>query len=196
MERIRLRYAKSEEVRFIGHLDVVRLWERALRRTDLPCAYSEGFNPRQKMSFGPPLPFGFTSECELLDIGFERWISAKTVMDRLNAALPSGIKILEAKNVLSAAPAISAALRFAEYKADCGNDLSDEISAILAKEHITVRRKDKDVDIRPMIKHLSWENGVLSITVQCDNFGSVKGDEIKGLFASSMLSGLKRTLLA
>ena len=112
MQRIRITYSKgkatngnylanAEMIKFIGHLDMVRLWERALRRTDLPVAYSAGFNPRQKLSFGPPLPLGIVSECEMIDIFFEKWITPENVKEELNKTLPPGIEIIEAKNIFS-----------------------------------------------------------------------------------------------
>ena len=106
MQRVRIKYKK--ELPYIGHLDVVRLWERAIRRTNLPAAYSEGFNPRQKLSFGPPLPLGFSSECEYLDIYLERWTNPLVVKERLNDILPPGIEITEAVNVFLAKASLTA----------------------------------------------------------------------------------------
>ena len=193
MQRIRIKYKK--DLPFIGHLDMVRLWERALRRTDLACAYSEGFNPRQKMSFGPPLPLGFTSECEFLDIYFERWMNPEAVKDALNKTLPRGIEIIEAKNVFSARASLTAEIKTAVYSTVTSQDLSGKIYEILDSKEIIVKRKEKDINIRPMIKDLRQTGNNIFIAVQCDNFGTLKGSEIRGLFNISALGPTRRVEL-
>ncbi|MCX5749470.1 MAG: TIGR03936 family radical SAM-associated protein [Candidatus Saganbacteria bacterium] len=196
MQRIRIKYKKGDELKFIGHLDLVRLWERALRRTDLPLAYSEGFNPRQKMSFGPPLSLGITSECEFIDIYFERWNSPETVKEELNRTLPKGVEITEARNIFSGTTALTAQITTAKYQATSPDDIQKRIDEITASREIIVKRKDKDVNIRPMIKTLSFVDGKLDITVQCSNTGSVKASEIFGLFPDAKIEGMKRTALS
>ena len=70
MQRIRIKFNRGEEIKFISHLDITRLWERALRRAGVPLAYSQGFSPHPQLSFAVPLAVGMTSEAELLDIFF------------------------------------------------------------------------------------------------------------------------------
>lgn len=82
---------------FISHLDVIRVFERAFRRANLPISYTKGFNPRPKMTFTPALPVGTTSCSEYMDCEFDEEILPKDVMIRLNNVLPIGIKILEAE---------------------------------------------------------------------------------------------------
>ena len=97
--RIKITYTKGEEVKFISHLDLMRAISRAIRRTDLPIAYSQGFNPRMKMSFGQALKVGATSEGEEAKLTFEQEISPQEVMDRLNQVLPQGICILTSNKI-------------------------------------------------------------------------------------------------
>ncbi len=193
MQRIRIKYKK--ELKFIGHLDMVRLWERALRRTDLPAAYSEGFNPRQKLSFGPPLPLGFTSDCEYLDMYLERWTNPIAVKERLNDVLPPGIEITEAVNVFLAKASLTAEIRTAAYTTRSLGDLSGRIKEILGSKEIVVKRKDKDLNIRPMIREVAQNGDTLAVAVQCDNFGSLKAQELIGLFGSSADPSFKRIAL-
>lgn len=193
MQRVRIKYKK--ELPYIGHLDVVRLWERAIRRTDLPAAYSEGFNPRQKLSFGPPLPLGFSSECEYLDIYLERWTNPLVVKERLNDILPPGIEITEAVNVFLAKASLTAEIRTAAYTTKALGDLKERIKEILASREITARRKDKELNIRPMIREIAQNGDTLAIAVQCDNFGSLKAQELIGLFGEKASPEFRRIAL-
>jgi len=193
LQRVRIKYKK--ELPYIGHLDVVRLWERAIRRTDLPAAYSEGFNPRQKLSFGPPLPLGFSSECEYLDIYLERWTNPLVVKERLNDILPPGIEITEAVNVFLAKASLTAEIRTAAYTTKALGDLKEHIKEILASHEITARRKDKELNIRPMIKEIAQNGDTLAIAVQCDNFGSLKAQELIGLFGEKASPEFRRIAL-
>lgn len=94
--KIRIKYAKGEEVRFISHRDLMRVFERAIRRAGLPIAYSQGFNPHMKFSWGPALKVGQTSEGEFAELRFEAWVKPNELIEKLNQQLPKGIEILEA----------------------------------------------------------------------------------------------------
>lgn len=91
---IKITYTKGDEVKFISHLDLIRVFERAIRRANLPIAYSQGFNPRMKISYGQALKVGQTSNSEEAKLTFEKEIAPEEVVDRLNAVLPKGIKLL------------------------------------------------------------------------------------------------------
>lgn len=97
--RLRLRFTKTGRVRFIGHLDLVRVWERAIRRADLPLAFTEGFSPRPRMHFGLALPTTFTSSAEYLDIDLRDDVDASTATERLDSVLPEGIGVVAAAPV-------------------------------------------------------------------------------------------------
>ncbi len=75
MQRLRIRFTRGEEIKFISHLDIMRLWHRAFNRAGIQLAYSEGFNPHPRMSLAAPLALGVTSEAELMDIVLTRWSS-------------------------------------------------------------------------------------------------------------------------
>ncbi|MDI6731257.1 MAG: TIGR03936 family radical SAM-associated protein [Candidatus Margulisbacteria bacterium] len=93
---VKLKYKKGEGVKFISHRDLMRTFQRAVRRAGLPISYSQGFNPHMKISWGQALKVGATSEGEPAELQFERWINPKEVMQRLNQTLPAGLEILEA----------------------------------------------------------------------------------------------------
>lgn len=98
MERVLLRFTKEDHVRFVGHLDLMRLFERAIRRAKFPIAYSQGFNPRSRLAFASALTLGATSEWELCQLDLASDLSADGLhqaMDALRAQLPPGIRILD-----------------------------------------------------------------------------------------------------
>ena len=96
MQKIRIKYKKGEPVKFISHRDLMRAFQRALRRTGLPVAYSQGFNPHMKISWGNALKVGATSEGEQAEIQFDGWIKPNELKEALNANLPGGLEVLEA----------------------------------------------------------------------------------------------------
>lgn len=99
MQRIRVKYTKGEEIRFISHRDLMRAFQRAVRRADLPIAYSQGFNPHMKISWGNALKVGQSSPGELAELQIDGWIKPAELMSRLNVHLPKGLEILEANLV-------------------------------------------------------------------------------------------------
>jgi radical SAM-linked protein len=94
--RIRIRYAKRGRLRFTSHRDFARAFERALRRAEVPMAYSAGFSPHPKISYVGAAPTGVASEAEYLEIGLARDVAPAELRDRLDTALPDGLDILEA----------------------------------------------------------------------------------------------------
>jgi radical SAM-linked protein len=96
MQKIRVKYRKGEEVKFISHRDLMRAFQRALRRTGLPVAYSQGFNPHMKISWGNALKVGAVSDGEAAEVQFEGWIKPNELKELLNRQLPKGLEILEA----------------------------------------------------------------------------------------------------
>lgn len=99
MQKIRVKYCKGEEVKFISHRDLMRVFQRAIRRAGLPIAYSQGFNPHMKISWGDALKLGKTSDQEHAVLQFENWIKPQELIQRLNRQLPKGIEILDANLV-------------------------------------------------------------------------------------------------
>lgn len=91
--QVRLRYSKLGKVRFTSHRDMARLWERAVRKEQLPIAYSEGFSPRAKLSFGLALPTVFESLAEYVDLTFNEPVDVDALPQVLSASLPDGVDI-------------------------------------------------------------------------------------------------------
>lgn len=99
MQRIRVVFRKGEEVKYISHRDLIRAFTRAIRRAGLPIAYSQGFNPHMKISWGNALKVGATSEAEFAELNFEGWVKPRAVLERLGPHMPKGLEISEANLV-------------------------------------------------------------------------------------------------
>ncbi len=114
--RIIARFNKGESVRFVSHLDIQRLFQRAFRRAGIPLAYSQGFNPHPLLSFATALSVGYTSDGEWLDIKLAEPLSAEDFITAVNSALPEGFRILEAVEADDTFPSLSAVMVAAEYE--------------------------------------------------------------------------------
>jgi radical SAM family uncharacterized protein/radical SAM-linked protein len=182
--RVRFRWCKSEEVRFTSHLDVLRTFERAIRRSGIPIAYSEGFHPHPKIAFGPPLPLGFISEAEYLDLQLTEPFSNEFLL-KLNKALPRGFKILEAKTIFTKAESLSSAINSALYKVELSipeTEIKEKIEYTLSQRNLMVSRISKEelkeVDIRFEIFKLENEGSTLSMLLSVGSSGHARPQEV------------------
>ena len=162
---IRARFNRGEEVKYISHLDLMKAFERGIRRAKIPIAYSQGFNPHPQMVFGLPLPVGVTSEAEYADFELSEPMDPRTFLQKLNAQLPRGIEIAEA-GVKTVKTNIMASVASASYEviacmpADTVTDnLKTAIDDFISRSEIITAKETKsgkkDIDIRPMIFNLS-----------------------------------------
>jgi len=167
--RFRVEFAKEAPMRFLSHLDLMRTWERALRRSGLPLAFTQGHHPHLKMSFGPPLPLGFRSRAEVFDLELCR-PPGVDLAQRLNAVLPEGLTVTAFRPILYRNPSLMSQLeggsyrvRFpASYLAEAGIApgnllalLHERVAGLLARDVVLVRRvggdKAREFDARPSI---------------------------------------------
>lgn len=164
LNNIRARFIRGQEVKFISHLDLMKVFERAIRRADIPIAYSQGFNPHPQMIFGLPLSVGVTSEAEYADFELSNTIKLEDFIEGLNRQLPKGLTIKDAKYFNTRAN-IMKAISFASYNVLVSYDdnvginiIKNKIEELMSKNSITVMKEGKkgirDVDIRPMIFEL------------------------------------------
>jgi radical SAM-linked protein len=158
--RIRITFSKEGALRYIGHLDLHKLWERAARRAEIPLAYSQGFHPQPKMNLASALPLGFSSRCEVLDMRLERDIELDGLSERLNSTLPSGIQVLNVEQAEERAPALQTQVVSAEYEvwmidSVFGEDVKQRIESVMASESIIRTRRGKQYDLRPLIEELN-----------------------------------------
>ncbi len=94
--QIKVKYKKGEEIKFVSHKDLMRAFQRTIQRAKLPIAYSQGFNPHMKISWGNALKVGATSDEQYATLQFETWIKPAEVMQKFNQERPPGLEILEA----------------------------------------------------------------------------------------------------
>ena len=154
--RIRINYAKEAPLRYTGALDVQRLWERALRRAGLPLAYSQGFHPQPRINQASPLPLGFTSRSELIDVWIEGSLPVEEIQAALEMALPPGIELHGISPVDEASPSIQALPGTAVYQVHFLEgihtpDLQARVDRVLGAESLPRRRREKTYDLRPLI---------------------------------------------
>ena len=157
--RIQITFSKQGALRYTGHLDLHKLWERAARRAELPLAYSQGFHPQPKMNLASALPLGFSSRCEVLDMRLERDTPLDGLGDKLNATMPTGIRILEITQVDDRAPALQTQVVSAEYEVTLtepvdGSELTRRIVSVMDSESIPRTRRNKEYDLRPLVEEL------------------------------------------
>ncbi len=158
-QRLRLRYAKGGDARFVGHLDEARFWERVCRRAGLPLAYSQAFNPQPRIHFAAALPVGVEGENELLDVWLLEQVAPEAWLPRLLANLPPDFRLHAIAEVALDAPAMQSILDMADYELRFSAEtdrtlLAGRVDLLLAQPSLSrPQRKDpqKSYDLRPLI---------------------------------------------
>jgi radical SAM family uncharacterized protein/radical SAM-linked protein len=143
--RYRARFVKTGRLRFLGHLDLSRLLMRGIRRAGISLAYSQGFNPKPRVAFGPALPLGIQSEAEYLDFeSFDRFEPVEAI-GRINGCLPAEVRFESAEAIGRQVPALGEAIRAARYRIEpaTGLDLEQKVDAFNRRGAVTVRREFK-----------------------------------------------------
>lgn len=183
--KLRVKFSKHGPIKFIGHLDVMRYFQKAIRRADIDIAYTEGFSPHQIMSFAAPLGVGLESNGEYMDIEVRSLTSTQDMLERLNQQMAEGIEVLEVKllpdnagNAMASVAAAKYTIRFREgYEPDFAYEKL--LGEFYAQEEIIVTKKTKKseatFDMKPYIYdcHIE-ENGVISLTVDASSSGNIK----------------------
>jgi len=121
-QRLRVQFTRGDDLKYVTHLDMMRFWERALRRADVPIAYSEGFSPHPQIALAAPLAVGVTSEAELLDVFLDRPMPPAEFRERLTAQLPPAVRIIKVTEVGVNLPSMQAEIKAAEYLVDVALD--------------------------------------------------------------------------
>ena len=182
--RIRIKFRKYGVMRFIGHLDIMRYFQKAMRRANIDIAYSEGFSPHQIMSFAAPLGVGITSDGEYLDIEVHSTKSTDESRDALNAVMVDGIEITEyvvlrqdAKKAMTSVAAADYIVYFKNQVDFTQEELEEKIHQYYEeRETIEVTKQTKKservIDIKPLIyvfhpcdlKELGWQGFFLQLS--------------------------------
>ncbi len=171
--RIRVTYTKGESLRFTGHLDIQRLWERLLRRSGLPIRYSQGFHPRARLNLASALPLGFISDAEMLDFWMDKPRPVDEIKQALSSAAPPGLIIQSVEGISMSDKSLQSQMHASEYEItffdpQSGEKLQEKISELLAADEISRTRRNKSYNLRPLILDLAviqlesdeWELGM------------------------------------
>ena len=191
-------FEKGARLRHIGHLDIQRAMQRALRRSGLPVSYSKGFNPHILLTFASALATCAMGEKEILDVSLDAPVEADAFMTAMNAALPPDMQLSFAKPMEDRHPALMAMVRAADYEltiqdGEAARTLSRALSGFLDQESITAMRKSKsgmkECDIRPLIHDLRMEGNILTDRLTLTEASTCKPDML--LTALSAFAGIE-----
>ncbi|EOC99816.1 TIGR03936 family radical SAM-associated protein [Caldisalinibacter kiritimatiensis] len=169
MIKIRAKFKKEKDMKYISHLDLMRMLQRAFRRADIPIKYSEGYNPHPKISLASALSLGISSTGEYMDIEMEKKINVDDFIKKLNNVLPEGVEIIKAEYVNNKKSLVSEiswamyAIEFELYEGITKEDVEDNIKGFLEKAQIILKKKKKkrgrivnrEVNVREFIKDIS-----------------------------------------
>lgn len=183
--KVRVKFKKHGPIRFIGHLDVMRFFQKCIRRAELDIAYSAGFSPHQIMSFAAPLGVGLESNGEYMDIELTTVSSSQDMIARLNAASVPGIEIIGMKelpqgagNAMASVAAAGYTIRFRPGR-ELKFDMAAKLPEFMAKEQILITKETKkstlEVDLKPGIYEFRLqEDGSLYLLVDASSAGNIK----------------------
>jgi radical SAM family uncharacterized protein/radical SAM-linked protein len=182
--RLRIRYTRGEGLRFLSHLDTIRTLYRAIRRSGMPAAFSQGYHPHLKVSFGPPLPVGYTSGAEYLDMQLTQPYREEFV-GRLNDALPSFLKITGHKHYFAKGASLTKQLNLARYEIPFIDDHPydiEKLKSIASEKLLIVTRMKQDIekkiDAGKYIEHLQIAEDRVVVDIMQTPDGHLKPEEI------------------
>ncbi len=192
MPRLRIRFSRGPELKFISHLDTMRLWQRALHRAEIPPAYSEGFSPHPRISLAAPLSVGVTSEAELMDILLAQWASPHFFITAVSQQLPTGMAIQQVYQIAPTMPSLQSQVRYAEYRVEVETEkesaeIASALTSLLSLKHLPWQhRRDTGIrsyDLRALVDDL-WlldrhhPYCSLGMRLRCDNRGSGRPEQV------------------
>lgn len=208
--RLRFVFAKRVQVKYISHLDLTLVWERALRRARIPLAYSQGFNPRPKIQFASGLPLGTTGTAEIMDVIVTEPVDPDRARERIKGTLPVGVGLHSIEEIPLKAPTLQHLLRQAEYHVLVETELSaaglsERIDDLLAADQVIQtrrrRQKEEEFDLRPWLHQLHLESSAagqahLRMRLTAGQFGNLRPEAVlKALGLADNWAEIERTRL-
>ncbi len=185
--RIRITYNKLEALRYIGNLDLHRIWERSFRRARLPLAYSQGFHPQPRINQACPLPLGMTSENDLVEVWFEQVYDLLQAARMLKPAVPPGLEITALHAIDLHAPSLPTLVTAADYQVILLDPidpliLQQRVYLLLSAEQIMRSRREKSYDLRPLIQSFnvmpSPDQQILKMTLSAREGATGRPEEV------------------
>lgn len=186
--KLRIQFSKKGPVKFIGHLDTMRFFQRALKRACFDLAYSQGFSPHPIMAFASPLGVGIESDSECFDVEVVSVTDREDMMRGLDEQMCEGIAIRDIRLLPDKTENAMASVKGASYSVDIGELckpdtlINDLISNMMSKQEILITKKTKKneltVDIRPGIYELTYDETGLHMTVDASSGGNIRPEQI------------------
>ncbi len=178
--RMILRFGKNPRLRFISHLDLQRFFQRALNRTGLPIAFSQGFNPHPVMAFASALALGWTSEYEVLDVKLGAPIGRKHAEEAMRAALPDDLPVIQVKMADDRLPSLMPMVHASEYRIESSGVTEEMLADFMAQDTVTAVRKTKsgerEINIRPLAYELRLDGKALIAKLALTDSDTLKPD--------------------
>ncbi|MFI3207722.1 MAG: TIGR03936 family radical SAM-associated protein [Eubacteriales bacterium] len=181
--KVRIKFRKFGVMKFIGHLDIMRYFQKAMRRANIPIAYSQGYSPHMIMSFANPLGVGLTSDGEYFDIELKESITSETAVKQLNEVMVAGIEILSFVELLDSQKTGMAIVAAADYlvipkEYEMTENFLASLNKFIAEEHVVIMKKTKksfrEVDIRPLIYKMKVEDNKVFMQVATGSVENLK----------------------
>ncbi|MCL2873750.1 MAG: TIGR03936 family radical SAM-associated protein [Defluviitaleaceae bacterium] len=193
----RIKFEKTGAMKFIGHLDLLKIFQRAVKRSVLPVAYSQGFNPHQIMSFALPLSVGVESIGEIVDVEFTNILDCCDTIEKFNLTMPNGLKVVNVRRLTTGEKNAAASLSSASYElvfpeTITKSGLRKAIDEILTESQIIITRTskkgDKQVDVRPMIHELTLLEFPVAVNTLIDtgSASNLKADVIAEIICEKL----------
>lgn len=192
--KVRVKFSKNGSVKFLGHLDTMRYFQKAMRRAGIPIAFSSGFRPHMILSFASPLSVGATSDGEYFDMELAGDMTSREMVDRFNGVMAEGFRVINARKVPEGrkynAMAMTAA---ADYQVSlseqpAGKELAGQLESFYAQPSIWIEKETKSgqkmADLKPGIYKISVENGVYDMRLAASSANYVKPQMVMNAFYS------------
>jgi radical SAM-linked protein len=192
MQRLRIKFSRGPEIKFISHLDIVRLWQRAFNRAGIEIAYSTGFTPHPRISLAAPLPLGVTSEAELMDVFIIKGVAPHFFISAVNQQLPAGMTVDKVHPITFDLPSLQSQISRADYKTEVDTqsgpqDIKTAVQVLLAKDHLPWQHQrdtgPHEYDLRALVESIcvtEWNPpvGILEMRLRCDSNGSGRPEQV------------------
>ncbi len=192
MQRLRVRFSRGEEIKFISHLDIMRVWQRAFNRAQVQVAYSEGYSPHPRISLAVPLAVGVTSQAELMDVFTVKPVSPHWFTSAVSQQLPPGMEILGVCQTGLNMPSLQSQVRYAEYRVDMETtggpgDVESAVAGLLSTEHLPWHHQRdtgrRSYDLRSLVDELRLidrhdSDCTLEMKLRCDSAGAGRPEQV------------------
>ncbi|HEY5117863.1 MAG TPA: TIGR03936 family radical SAM-associated protein [Anaerolineales bacterium] len=195
--KYRILFSKTEAMRFTGHLDLFRVWERLLRRAQVPLGYSTGFHPHPKIQIGAALPLGVTGDNELVDIETSEGCDANALARQIAEAVPPGVSDIRVNALPADSPGLEKLVVAGDYSAKLldgawPEDLPQRIEHLMVNATLLRERRGKSYDLRPRILSLALDGNQLQMRLRLEPDATGRPDEMLAALGMESLPVLVR----